>query len=111
MIIPTYDELNPDFGSEEYLNPAAKLYLLAWDTDIDLMWLGEAHGHKSAGLDFLRNLSTNLEIHGEWAHQYGVTKAYYFPPAMLPRSQNSDSYLLGLRYLTEREITGFLNIP
>ena len=106
VIIPTYDELNPDFGSEEYLNPAAKLYLLAWDTDIDLMWLGEGARAQSAGLDFSRNLSTNLEIHGEWAHQYGVTQNYLLPSGNVTQgTKNSDSYLLGLRYLTEREVT------
>lgn len=106
VIVPTYDELNPDFGSEEYLNPAAKLYLLAWDTDIDLMWLGEGARPQSIGFDFSRNITTNLEVHGEWAHQYGVTQNYLQPSGgMMSQNRNTDSYLLGIRYLTEREVT------
>ena len=106
VVVPTYDELNPDFGPEGSLNPAAKLYLLAWNTDIDLLWLGKGARPQSIGLDFSRNISSELEIHGEWAHQYGVTQNYLLPSGNVTQgTKNSDSFLLGLRYLTEREVT------
>lgn len=106
VLVPTYDELNPDFGKTERLNPAAKLYLLAWDTDIDLMWLAEGARPQSIGSDFSRNITTNLEVHGEWAHQYGMTQNYLLPAGgMMPQNRNTDSYLLGIRYLTEHEVT------
>ncbi len=89
VVVPTYDELNPDFGDTEDLNPAAKLYILAWDTDIDLLWLGKGSRPQSIGTDFSRNLSSELEIHGEWA------KSETIP----------NSFLLGSRYLTENEVT------
>ena len=106
VVVPTYDELNPDFGTEGSLNPAAKLYLLAWNTDIDLLWLGKGAKPQSIGLDFSRNLSSELEIHGEWAHQYDVGKNTLMSSGSTVLSTiNPDSYLLGSRYLTEHEVT------
>lgn len=106
VVVPTYDELNPDFDPEGSLNPAAKLYLLAWNTDIDLLWLGKGAKPQSIGLDFSRNLSSELEIHGEWAHQYDVGKNTLMSSGSTVLSTiNPDSYLLGSRYLTEHEVT------
>ncbi len=106
VVVPTYDELNPDFGSDHHLNPALKLYALAWDTDLDLMWLAKGSKPQSLGFDFSRNLSTNLEIHGEWAHQYGVQQNVLISESeQIQQSKNIDSYLLGIRYLTENEVT------
>ena len=106
VVVPTYDELNPDFGTEGSLNPAAKLYLLAWNTDIDLLWLGKGARPQSIGLDFSRNISSELEIHGEWAHQYAVEKnTLESSGSTVLSTANPDSYLLGARYLTEHEVT------
>ena len=106
VVVPTYDELNPDFGPEGSLNPAAKLYLLAWNTDIDLLWLGKGARPQSIGLDFSRNISSELEIHGEWAHQYAVEKnTLESSGSTVLSTANPDSYLLGSRYLTEHEVT------
>jgi hypothetical protein len=72
--VPTTAGLNADFGTSEHLNPAAKIYFLYADTDIDLMMLGA--GAKSAryGFDFSRNLGTNLEVHGEWSRAASATR-------------------------------------
>ena len=106
VVVPTYDELNPDFGPEGSLNPAAKLYLLAWNTDIDMLWLGKGAKPQSVGLDFSRNISSELEIHGEWAHQYAVEKnTLESSGSTVLSTANPDSYLLGARYLTEHEVT------
>lgn len=106
LVVPTNEGMNPDFGKKEYLNPAAKLYLLALDTDIDLMWLGKGARPQSFGFDFSRNLSTALEVHGEWARSLDA------PPNTVAASGatssqlvNFNSYLLGLRFLTEGEVT------
>jgi hypothetical protein len=45
---------------------AAKLYLLWYDTDLDFVYLSEG-SRTRFGFDFSRNITTNLEIHGEWA--------------------------------------------
>ncbi len=58
------------------------------------------------GFDFARNLSTNLELHGEWARIHGATEPV-LGAGGAGTSQTSDvtSYLLAMRYLTERDTT------
>ncbi len=106
LLLPTDGTMNSDFGQTHDLNPAAKLYLLAWDTDIDLMWRAKGARPESFGVDFSRNLSTALEIHGEWARTLGATRTTV-SAAGVTRSQqvDVDSFLLGLRYLTAGEVT------
>lgn len=106
LVVPTNDGINPDFGKKEDLNPAAKLYLLALDTDIDLMWLGKGARPQSFGFDFARNLSTALEVHGEWARTVDAPRFTITDSgATSNQSVNFSSYLLGLRYLTQGEVT------
>jgi hypothetical protein len=95
LVVPTHSDLNGDFGAEDHWNPAGKLSLLYRDTDIDFLWLGEGSRSARYGFDFSRNFGTNLEVHGEWAR---VSE-----PA-------STSYLLGLRYLTERDTTWIVEV-
>ena len=59
--------LNQDFGESGHINAAAKAYFLLWDTDIDLMFLTKGSRPGRYGFDFSRNITTNLEIHGESA--------------------------------------------
>ena len=106
LVVPTNEHMNGDFGQTAHLNPAAKLYLLAMDTDIDLMWRGKGAKPQSYGLDFSRNITTALEVHGEWARTLdaprntvtagGVTRS---------ETRNFNSWLLGVRYLTAGEVT------
>jgi hypothetical protein len=106
LVVPTTAGLNTDFGSADHVNPAAKLYLLYADTDIDLMALGA--GAKSAryGFDFSRNLGTNLEIHGEWAHVESATHPVVDAAGTItPLTSSPTSYLLGLRYLSAGQLT------
>jgi len=106
LVVPTTSGLNSDFGTADHLNPAAKIYLLYADTDIDLMMLGA--GAKSAryGFDFSRNLGTNLEIHGEWAHAASATRPVVDQAGnVAPVEAPATSYLLGLRYLSESQLT------
>ncbi len=109
LVVPTTDDLNADFGSPGHLNPAAKVYFLYANTDIDLTWLGA--GAKSAryGFDFSRNLGTNFEIHGEWAHIAATTHPVVDSTGKIsPLSASVTSYLLGIRYLSERQLTVIL---
>lgn len=106
LIVPTNDSMNPDFGSTRHLNPAAKLYLLAWDTDIDLLWRGKGARAQSVGVDFSRNLTPALEVHGEWAHTYDAPRTMLSASGVIS-SRNSDfnSSLFGIRYITQSEVT------
>lgn len=106
LIVPTNDSMNADFGSERHLNPAARLYLLAYDTDIDFMWRGKGAKPESIGIDFSRNISSALEVHGEWAHTFDATRNTVAANGVTTSEKvNVNSWLLGARYLTEGEVT------
>lgn len=106
LVVPTNDSMNADFGKKADLNPAAKLYLLALDTDIDFMWLGKGARPESFGFDFSRNLSSAVEVHGEWARTLDAPRnTVTSSGATSRRIVSYNSYLLGMRYLTEGEVT------
>ena len=106
ILLPTDGVTNADFGRTNDLNPAAKLYLLAWDTDIDLMWRGAGAKPEAWGLDFSRNLASNLEVHGEWARQRDASHTVVSATgAVGSTQQDSTAWLVGLRYLTQAEVT------
>lgn len=115
-LLPVQKYINTDFGpvqDEPVINIAGKLYLLAWDTDFDLVTL--ADGTKSArfGFDFSRNLQTNFEVHGEWATVSNISQPVLQSSGgaapgggtMAIRQGQAESWLLGLRYLTEGNLT------
>ena len=109
LVVPTTAGLNTDFGAADHLNPAAKIYFLYADTDIDLMMLGA--GAKSAryGFDFSRNLGTKLEVHGEWARAAAATLPVVDAAGNIaPVESSATSYLLGLRYLSDSLLTTIL---
>jgi hypothetical protein len=109
LVVPTADHLNEDFGSGSHPNPAARLSLLYRDTDIDFQMLGEGARSTRFGVDFARNLSTNLEIHGEWAYFSEIEKPVLDASGNQTRESGAArSYLLGLRYLSESDITTIL---
>jgi len=107
VLLPATSDVNHDFGSTGHLNAAAKLYLLYNDTDIDFMFLSNGSRSRRYGMDFSRNLGSNLEIHGEWARiedtQRQVTDATGKVTTL--RQNAASSYLLGMRYLTDQDMT------
>lgn len=109
LVLPASEDINSDFGTGSHTNVAAKLYLLYYDTDIDFAFLSNGSRSGRYGFDFSRNLATNLEIHGEWAHiedtQRSVTTASGTRSVV---RQDAESYLLGLRYLSARDTTYIL---
>ncbi len=70
-------------------NIGARLYLLLFDTDIDIIYDYSDAVHDKIGIDFSKNLLPNFEIHGEFAKEIDGYHAY----------------LAGLRYLTDFELT------
>jgi len=107
FVVPTDGgRLNQDFGAERDLNPAAKLYLLAWDTDIDVLWRGKGAKPQSFGVDFSRNITSALEVHGEWARTLDAPRSMVSVTGVTQQRETSyNSWLLGLRYLTQNEVT------
>ncbi len=106
VIIPVYEDVNDDFGETGKLNFAGKLYLLLYDTDIDFMVLAGGSKTTRYGFDFSRNITSNLEIHGEFAFINNFEKKFINSSGELLESEfDAKSYLIGTRYLTELDTT------
>ena len=109
LFVPTYEGINEDFGESGHFNPAAKLYLLYLDTDIDFMVLGDGSRTARAGFDFSKNLAPNFEIHGEFAYTTNFERVEIeaAPSCETRKADPEDviSYLFGLRYRTEADIS------
>jgi hypothetical protein len=109
LVVPTGDNLNEDFGTGDQANPATRLSLLAYDTDIDLLVLGSGARSARYGFDFARNITTNLEIHGEWARITDVSKPVMSAGGVATQQTGDvSSWLLGLRHLSARDSTTIL---
>ncbi len=106
VVLPVYEDINDEFGQTGYVNVAAKLYALLYDTDLDLLFFTGESRTIRWGLDFSKNLLTNLEIHGEVAWIQNFQKMTFLENGQVLTSEsNVWSYLLGLRYLTESDLT------
>ncbi|MBI4754006.1 MAG: hypothetical protein HY778_00970 [Betaproteobacteria bacterium] len=109
LLLPVSSQVNSDFGKPDHLNPAAKLYVLAHDTDIDFTWLGRGSRTPRFGVDFSRNLTSALEIHGEWARIRDFEQRVIGPTGGLTTERRDvTSSLLVLRYLTQKDTTYIL---
>lgn len=108
-LIPVYEGVNEDFGSTGSLNLAARLYLLLLDTDIDLTFLAGESRTTRAGVDFSRNLASNLEVHGELAYITDQRKTLVDSGGSLSES-TADAWklLAGARYLIRSDTTFIL---
>jgi hypothetical protein len=106
VLLPVGSQMNQDFGDPSHVNTAAKLYLLYRDTDIDFIWLGSGSRTGRVGVDFSRNLTSALEIHGEWARIRNFElRSIDAAGDVTANIGDATSYLIGLRYLTENDTT------
>jgi len=109
VIIPVYEDINDTFGEVDKVNLAGKLYLLFYDTDIDVMILSGGSKTTRYGVDFSRNITTNFEIHGEFAVIDDYKKRFIDESGnIFEKELDAESWLAGIRYLTEREATYIL---
>jgi hypothetical protein len=105
-LIPVYKYINVKFGEPRRVNFASKLYLLAYDTDLDFMIFTGSSRTTRYGFDFSRNLTTNFELHGELAVINNLKSMVIDDRGQgSARTTDAVSYLLGLRYLSEQETT------
>ncbi len=106
VIVPVGQDINRTFSPANRLQSGAKAYLLYHDTDIDFMFLNDGARLSRYGMDFSRNMGSNLEIHGEWARSRDVDRRIVSAGGAA-RTERGDaaSWLVGMRYLTERELT------
>ena len=109
VLLPVYDGINDDFGAEDNLNLAAKLYLLYLDTDIDFTFYTGNSRSTRFGVDFSRNISSNFEIHGEAAYISNEKKLLLLENGTT-RLEGDEVFrtLLGLRYLMDNDLTAII---
>ena len=106
VLLPVTDSLNDAYGSGNHWNAGAKLYALLHDTDIELVYAAPGSRGARWGVDFSRNLGTNLEVHGEWARFNDVPGVVLTPAdTLVTQVRSFASYVIGLRYLTEHQTT------
>ncbi len=94
VYLPSSQDINSDYydvvtPAKDSNNAALRLYMLLYDTDIDIIYNYSDEASNKIGIDFSKNLQTNFEIHGEYANIL----------------DEGDRYLLGLRYLSDFELT------
>jgi len=106
VIFPVYKDINDDIGMVNRLNFAGKLYLLFYDTDIDLMAMTGGSRTSRVGMDFSKNITTNLEVHGEFAFINNQKSRVIDSQGNISEAKfDAKSYLLGIRYLTASDTT------
>jgi hypothetical protein len=109
FLLPVDYGLNQDFGESGHVNAAAKTYFLLWDTDIDLMILTKGSRPGRYGFDFSRNITTNLEIHGESAWIDDFRQKRVDSAGTVSETEiDAWSGLVGLRYLSSIDTTYIL---
>ena len=108
-LLPVYDHVNDDFGVVDEMNLAAKLYLLLYDTDIDLVLRTGGSRSTAYGLDFSRNLLANFEIHGELAWTENQSHLILQPDGSFAGTEDDAlAFLIGMRYLSSQNITSII---
>jgi hypothetical protein len=106
VLLPVYKDVNDDFGKIDHLNFAGKIYFLLYDTDIDFLFLTGQSKTDRFGIDFSRNITTNLEVHGEFSFiKNQQTTSVDSIGNVSVTKYDATSFLLGLRYLSSMDTT------
>ena len=109
VVLPVWDDVNDEYGEVNHINLAAKLYFLYRDTDIDFIYFNGDSRSDRYGVDFSRNITTNFEVHGELAYIPDHKKSVLLQDGSLTaREESAFSYLLGIRYLSENDVTSII---
>ena len=105
-LLPVYDHVNDSFGNSNKLNFAGRFYFLLYDTDIDLMFMTGGSHPDRYGMDFSRNITTNFEIHGEYAYiRHNPKNILDVNGNMTLQEADAQNYLVGIRHLTDFDLT------
>jgi hypothetical protein len=105
IVIPPDEVLNSRYGEIKNTDLAAKLYLLLWDIDIDVMGYYSKTNSSHIGFDFATNIKENIEIHGELSHFRDEPRNTIGEGDLVTTKEDGYSYLMGLRYLNQWSTT------
>jgi len=105
IVIPPDEVLNKRYGEIENTDLAAKLYLLLWNIDIDVMGYYSKTEPSHIGFDYATNIRENIEFHGELSHFRDEPKNTIVEGELVTKKDNGYSYLMGLRYLNQWSTT------
>jgi hypothetical protein len=109
VFLPVYHLLNDDYLPDKSTAMLTQLYMLFFNTDIDLYFLVNGRKNVKTGLDFSRNLLPDLEIHGEWAFLKKSNESVFSNESTLVvQSHPVNNLLTGIRYLAPFNTTFIL---
>jgi len=91
VLIPVYESVNAAYGESGHVNHAGRLYVLLFDTDIDVLYLAGGSRPGRVGVDVSRNIGSNVEVHAEAAY--------------VPNATSSWSHVVGVRILAPSNTT------
>jgi len=108
VAVPSAETLNAQTAEARDTDLAAKVSLLAWDTDIDFMGYASRVNPEKYGAAFSRNLGTSLEVHGEFSRFSNKPRYTVAAGAAAAGRADGEDWLLGLRWLNKWNLTSTL---
>jgi len=105
ILLPSANTINGKVAEAENTDIAGKIYLLLWNTDIDLMGYYSRVNPEKYGFDFSRNVIPSLEIHGEYSRFTNLPRYYLLNDSLRTENIDGSSYLFGFRWLNSWNIT------
>jgi len=110
VVFPVYNDVNDDFGTVKGLNFAGKLYLLLYDTDIDVMAMTGKSRTSRVGMDFSKkHYHQSRNPRGVCFYHNQKNRVIDSQGNISESKFDAESYLLGIRYLTASDTTFILS--
>jgi len=108
VAVPSAETVNAQSSEARDTDLAARLSLLAWDTDIDFMGYASRVNTEKYGAAVSRNLGSSLEIHGEFSRFSNKPRYSMVAGAAAVGSYDGEDWLVGLRWLNSWNLTSTL---
>jgi hypothetical protein len=108
-LFPVHGALNEGLEPGSDLVATVQAYALLYDTDLDVIVLGDNEGGYKTGLDFSKNLLASWEIHGEWAYLPDNRTTFFAnETTLVTNTRDANNLVLGTRYLALTNTTFIL---
>jgi hypothetical protein len=105
IILPQEAYILDKYAGLDSTSLAVKLYLLLQNIDLDFMVFIGKNQPQLYGMDFSTNLIENFEVHGEVSYANNEYTPVIQDSMVQMTNRDGFSYLLGLRYLNDLNIT------